>query len=81
MIELVGPGRFKIDGKRPRTAKEARAEAVRFARGKKPILVLLKASPEAISDDEYNAFKASLHGDGGMLEGFDIIGIGESRHQ
>ena len=52
MIELVGPGRFKIDGKRPRTAKEARAEAVRFARGKKPILVLLKASPEAISDDD-----------------------------
>ncbi len=81
MIELVGRGKFKIDGKGPLTAKEARAEAVRLlAHGKKPILVLLKASPKAISDDEYNAFKESLHGDGGMLEGLDIKGLGEFRH-
>ncbi len=78
-IEMVGPGQFKIDGKGPLTAKEARAEAVRVARGKKSILVVLKASPEAISDDEYSAFRESFHDDGGMLEGLDIKGVGEMR--
>ena len=78
-IEMVKPGQFKIDGKGPLTAKEARVEAVRVARGKKSILVVLKASPEAISDDEYSAFRESFHDDGGMLEGLDIKGVGEMR--
>ncbi len=79
MIQIVEPGKFKIDGKGPLTAKEARAEAVRLAHGKKSILVFLIASQEAISDDEFQAFKESLHGDGGMLEGLDIKGMGETR--
>ena len=78
-IEMVGPGQFKIDGKGPLTAKEARAEAVRVAGGKKSILVVLKATREAISDDDYSAFRESFHDDGGMLEGFDIKGVGEYR--
>ncbi len=78
-IEIVEPGKFKIDGKGPFTADEARAEAVRVATGKQQILVHLTSSREAIADDEYKAFKKSLHNDGGMLVGLEISGLGEKR--
>ena len=78
-IEIVEPGKFKIDGNGPFTGEEARAEAVRVTTGKKLILVHLISSREAVADDEYKAFKESLHRDGGMLVGLDIAGLGEER--
>ena len=78
-VEVVEPAKYKIDGKGPFTAKEARAEVVRVAGKKKSVLLMLKVSSDAMTDEEYTAFKESLQADGGMLDGLDIQGIGEFR--
>ena len=80
-VEVVERGKYKIDGKGPFTAQKARAEAVRAAGEKKSILLMLKVNPGAMSDEEYTAFKESLHADGGMFDGLDIQGVGEFRQE
>ena len=78
-IEIVEPGKFKIDGNGPFGVDEARSETVRVATGKKQIIVQLTSSRENIADHEYKTFKESLHSDGGLLVGLDIAGLAETR--
>ncbi len=76
MIEMMGPEEFKINGKGPFKAQEARKEAVRVSRGKQSIFVWLQRNSDAVSDEQYKEFNDSLHKDGGMLEGLDIKAVG-----